>query len=82
MGIFIWPLLAALGVIGRFRLAAFGRSSSERVKLPGLSRNRPQESMRLMKLLKNKLTKNYTLCCLKICLTNKTLQCTSIIRQR
>ena len=32
MGMFIWPLLAALGIIGHFRLAAFGRFSSERVK--------------------------------------------------
>ena len=32
MGSFIWPLLAALGKKGHFRLAAFGRSSSERVK--------------------------------------------------
>ena len=32
MGSFIWPLLAAPGKKGHFRLAAFGRSSSERVK--------------------------------------------------
>ena len=32
IGMFIWPLLAALGIIGHFRLAAFGCSSSERVK--------------------------------------------------
>ena len=32
MGMFVWPLLGALGVICHFRLAAFGRSSSERVK--------------------------------------------------
>ena len=32
MGLLIWPLLAALGIIGHFRLAALGRSSSERVK--------------------------------------------------
>ena len=32
MGLSIWLLLAALGIIGYFRLATFGRSSSERVK--------------------------------------------------
>ena len=33
MGLLIWPLLAALGIIGHFRLAALGRSSSERVNV-------------------------------------------------